>query len=242
MPPRRGAAAEAILRLSATGALESGGELPLRATLGGTEDAFVLHSGAESERTFPAEAAAAGELVLANEGTSPVWFSRATGVLLRIPAGGAGANFLRGAGIAAAYLVLLAALGMALGALFHPPEALFFALALLLTLAVSPLANGVQAPTKEEFVASVSRFGGTTGAEPTEAARRAATAAWGAYRATRAVLSPLADAGKLARLADGEAVGARELAEAVAVKALLLPLLLALAAAAGLAKREAFAR
>jgi hypothetical protein len=240
--PAEFAGADVDLRLSATGALEAGGELPLRVTVSGSfSDSFVLRSGAETVRPCPAGAADTGAVSVSNDGAFPVWFSRAAGISLGYPVSGAGANFARGALVGAAHLALLASLGIALGALFHPAEALFFALALLLTLGVSSLAGEAMVQTREEFVASVSRFGGVTGAEPSKAARAAATAAYGAYRATQTVLAPLADAGRLSRLSASEAIGPGEVLGAVALKALLLPLLLSLAAATGLSKREAFA-
>jgi len=232
--------ADAILRVTAAGALEAGGELPVVLALGGEEARVTLHSGAECERPFSA-AAETGSLAVSNESAWPAWFARETPPALRHPVASAAANALGGFALGAAHLALLAALGVALGALFHPAEALFFGLALLLAVGVSQVADGTAEQTREEFVEQVARFGGNAGHEPGKAARAAATAAYGAYRVSRAVLTPLSDAGDLARVAESEWIPPGEAARAVALQGFLIPALLTLAAAAGLAKREAFA-
>ena len=142
-------------------------------------------------------------------------------------------------------MALLAAVGLTLGTLFSLPVAAFASVVLLLLLQLSNFIGAAAQTDRATFVANVAPFGThahgddtATAAEPSPAARAAATALYVLYRATWTLLRPLLEDTTLDRLATATAIPAREVVGTLLRQLLLLPLLLGALSAATLRARE----
>ncbi len=159
------------------------------------------------------------------ESTGPLLLQPRQGLDLLVPRIGLASNLARSAGLHLSILALLAAIGVTLGALFSLPVAAFCATGILLASLISA------------FVVSEADL-----AEPEPTAstwQRLTTVA--TRRTTRGLVwaaRPALDPAPLRRLAGAEQIPSAELARALLVSGLLLPLLGCLAASAALSEKE----
>ena len=183
----------------------------------------------------------------ADPSNATLFFDPDDGVVLRVRTGSFAGNLLRASLLLYGRMALLAAVGLTLGTLFSLPVAAFASVVLLLLLQLSNFIGAAAQADRATFVANVAPFGAdahshgddtATPAEPSPAARAAATALYVLYRATWTLLRPLLEDTTLDRLATATAIPAREVMGTLLRQLLLLPLLLGALSSATLRARE----
>lgn len=195
-----------------------------------------------------------GTLAVTLENRAPdgatLFFDPADGAVLRIRTGSFAGNFFRAGLLLYGRLALLAAVGLALGTVFSMPVAAFASVVLLVLLQLSGFIGSAAQADRAVFVANVASFGAQAHAHgdaeaadvgdapPSALARAAATGLYWIYRGTWAFLRPLMDDSAIDRLATATAIPAREVADSLLRRLLLVPLLLGLLSAAVLRSRE----
>lgn len=174
-----------------------------------------------------------------------LFFDPESGLVLRRARGTFAGNYLRALAALYVRLALFAALGVTLGTLFSMPVAAFLSLVLMIILQLSSFVSAAAQVDRAAFVAHVAPFGAgghTHGdapeAQPSLAARAAATALFYTYRATWLTLRPLLDDRTLDDLSSGTRIPPRGLLHRILLQAVLLPLLLAGFSTLILKKRE----
>ena len=150
-------------------------------------------------------------------------------VRLTVPGGGLAGNLVRAGAVLLAALSLLAALGLACGCAFSPPVAAFVATGLALAVVASGSGAWTDGDPGHDHGAK---------APPSAAEVALGRVSSGAAAALRGIVAPVRDADALGRVGDGVAVSPRAAVRAVAECGVLFPLLLGLAAACTLSRRE----
>ena len=161
-----------------------------------------------------------------SETAGPLLLQPRQGLDLLVPRIGLGRNLARSAGLHLSILALLAAIGVSLGALFSLPVAAFCATGILLASLISAFVVS-DADLADPEPATASTWQRLT----TDATRRTTR---GLVWAARPALAPA----PLQRLAGAELIPLAELARALLVNGVLLPLLGCLVAAAALSDKE----